>query len=385
MQRYVDEGKIAGLVTLLLRRGQVFHTGCYGLADRERNIPMQPDTLFRLWSVTKAITTVAALTLYEQGHFALDQDIAEFIPAFRDTQVYAGMDGGEARLVAKDRPITIRHLLTHTSGIVSGWGADTLPYKKMDDLLRTLPKPGAALADVVERIAQVPLVAQPGTLWHYGHSFEVIARLVEVLSGQTFAAYLQEHIFGPLGMVDSGYVVNAERLNRFSAFYAPAEDGGLKLIEAPDKSIHYLPDGVIPPDVWTPGGYGLVSSPADLLRFAHMLLNRGALDGARILAPRTVDLMAANHLPPALLPYSFPGAQPMRGYGHGLGVHALMDHGLAGVPCANGEYWKDGGSGTLFWVDPHYELTGVVLYQLDPFWVYPIFAKVKTLAYQAID
>ncbi|HEX2908094.1 MAG TPA: serine hydrolase, partial [Phototrophicaceae bacterium] len=227
---------------------------------------------------------------------------------------------------------------------------------------------------------------QPNTCWMYGPSFEVAARLVEIFSGQAFDVFLRERLFQPLGMVDSGYTVNSAQLERFSAFYAPGENGGpLKLLDAPETSFHYIPDGKLPSDAFTPGGFGSISTPADLLRFSQMLLNRGTLDGARILAPATVDLMAANHLPPALLPYAFMGGQPFYGYGHGLGVHTLMDHGLAGVPCANGEYWKDGGSGTLFWVDPHHRLTGVVLYQLDPFWVYPLWTQTKALVYQAMD
>lgn len=394
MQRYIDEEKIAGMVTLLSRRGQVFHVGCYGMADREQKRRMQPDTIFRLWSVTKAITTVAALILYEQGHFTLDQDIADFIPSFRDTKVYAGMDGDEIKLVDKERPMTIRQLLSHSAGLASP--GSTPPEKQMAAVFQSLKQPGTNLAQIVDQFARVPLIAQPNTVWNYGQAFELVARLVEVVSGKKFRIFLQENVFDPLGLVDTGYVVNARQLERFSAFYAPCEgpptygapsySGGIQQTEPPEKSIHYSPEGIIDDDVyWTPGGHGLVSTPVDVQRFAHMLLNRGTLDGVRILAPRTVDLMASNHLPPALLPYKFSGGQPFYGYGHGLGVHVLLDNGAAGVPCANGEYWKDGGSGTLFWVDPRYELVGVVMYQLDPFWIHPIWAKAKALTYQAMD
>lgn len=390
MARHIDEEKVAGIVVMLSRRGQVFHVGSYGMADREAGRAMQPDTIFRIWSITKAITTVAALTLYEQGHFTLDQDIASFIPAFREMQVYAGMDGEQMRLVDKERPITIRQLLTHSGGVTSP-GANTRPDQMMAEMLGALKQPGTNLAGVVDEIARIPLIAQPNTIWRYGQSFELIARLVEIVSGKTYNAFLRETIFEPLGMADSGYVVNAGQLDRFSAFYAPCEGGpnyggGLRPTESPSQSRHYSPDGLIDADAyWTPGGHGLVSTPVDIQRFAHMLFNRGTLDGERILAPRTVDLMAANHLTAPLLPYRFPGAQPFYGYGHGLGVHVLMDNGLAGAPCADGEYWKDGGSGTLFWVDPRYELVGVVMYQLDPFWIHNLWAKVKALTYQAME
>jgi CubicO group peptidase (beta-lactamase class C family) len=380
MQRYVDDGKLAGVVILLSRRGQVFHVGCYGTADREHGRLMQTDTIFRLWSITKAFTATAVLMLYEQGYFALDQGIADFIPVFRDTKVFAS----EGKLVDKERPITIRQLLSHSTGMASISGQPrTLPEQEMANLFQSI-RPDTELADVVERMACVPLAFQPNTVWHYGPSFEVAARLVEIISGKSFAAFLQEDLLGPLCLVDTGYSINQSQLDRFSTFYTTAEDGSLKIIETSERNIHYVPAGRIPDHFWTPGSFGLVSTPVDLLRFAHMLFNRGELDGVRILAPRTVDLMASNHLPPALLPYRFAGGEPFYGYGHGLGVHVLLDPGLAGVPCARGEFWKDGGSGTLFWVDPHSELVGIVLYQLDPFWIHPIFAQVKALAYQAV-
>jgi CubicO group peptidase (beta-lactamase class C family) len=386
LQRYVDQGKVAGIVTMLSRRGHIFHAKGYGVRDLSTGRPMQPDTLVRLWSVTKVITAVATLMCYERGGFVLDQPVADFIPAFGSTAVYARMDGDKPLLVDQERPITIRHLLTHTGGVASGFGgAGGPPEELMRSKIETLRVSNPSLADIVEGIAQVPLIAQPNTLWRYGQSFEILARLVEIVSGQSFANFLQTHIFDPLGMIDTSHAVRADQLERFSAFYTTGEDGHLALIEASPRSIHYLPNKVIPPAAWTPGGYGLVSTAPDIQRLGNMLLNRGMLDNVRILAPTTVDLMTTNHLPPALIPYHFPGAQPMYGYGHGLGVHTLIDHGLAGTPCANGEYWKDGGSGTLLWVDPRYELVGTVCYQLDPFWIHPIFAATKALTYQALD
>jgi CubicO group peptidase (beta-lactamase class C family) len=385
LQRFIDQGKIAGVVAVLSRCGQTFHAKGYGRANLATAQPMRIDTLLRLWSITKAITSVATLICYEHGHFVLDQAIADFIPTFKDTPVYVGMDGDQPRLVAQERPITIRHLLTHSGGIASGFGgAAGFAEERMCSKIESLRGTPSPLVRVVEGIAEVPLVAQPNALWRYGQSFEVLARLVEITSGQSFPDFLQTHIFDPLGMIDTGYIVGDDRLDRFSAFYTTAEDDSLSLIEAPEKSIHYIPDGKLPPGVWTPGGYGLVSTALDIQRLGNMLLNRGVLDDVRILAPCTVDLMATNHLPAALIPYGFPGAQPMVGYGHGLGIHTLMDHGLAGTPCANGEYWKDGGSGTLLWVDPQYQLVGTVCYQLDPFWIHPIFATTKALTYQAI-
>lgn len=387
MQRYIDEGKIAGMVNILARRGKVFHTGCYGMADMERSRPMQTDTIFRMWSVTKAFTTVAVLLLYEEGHFVLDTDISTILPAFGETKVFVGMDGDQPQLVDKERPITIRQLLLHTTGMAASSSLeDTPPIKEMERFHATIMPPNrTTLAKVVDGMARIPLAWQPNTKWAYGPSFEVAARIVEVVSGKSYDTFLRERIFEPLGMVDSGFVVSQSQLDRFSTFYLHDKDTGtLKPFDASETSVHYQPDGKVPDDYWTPGGHGSVSTPNDLLRFAQMLANRGELDGVRLLAPRTVDLMTTNHLPPHLLPYVFYGRTDY-GYGHGLGVHVLMDHGQAGVPCANGEYWKDGGSGTLFWVDPQYDLVGVVLYQLDPFWIYPIWHQTKALVYQAME
>ena len=387
MQRYIDEGKIAGLVNILARRGQVFHMGCYGMADMERSRPMQTDTIFRMWSVTKAITAVAVLLLYEEGHFVLDTDIANFLPAYRDTRVFAGMDGEQPRLVNMERPITIRQLLLHTTGLAAKSSLeDTPPIQEMDRFFESIMPPNrTTLAAVVDGLARIPLAWQPNTKWAYGPSFELAARLVEVVSGKSYDTFLRERIFEPLGMVDSGFVVSQSQLDRFSTFYAHDKSAEkLNVLDAPETSPHYHPDGKVPENYWTPGGHGSVSTPNDLMRFAQMLANRGQLDGVRLLAPPTVDLMTTNHLPPHLLPYVFYGRTDY-GYGHGLGVHVLMDHGQAGIPCANGEYWKDGGSGTLFWVDPHYDLVGVVLYQLDPFNTYPIWHQTKALVYQAME
>ena len=385
MQRFVDDGKVAGVIVVLSRRGQIFHEKGYGLRNIATSQPMQTDTLIRLWSITKVITTLATLICYERGGFVLDQPVADFIPAFANTKVYAGIQGDQPQFVNQEFPLTIRQLLTHTGGIASGFGgAIEPPEAMMRTKIESLRVSTPTLKEVAEGIAEVPLVAQPNTLWRYGASFEVLARLVEIASGQTFADFLQAEIFDVLGIADTSFVVGDDRLDRFSTFYTTADDGSLSVIESPENSIHYMPSGVVPAGMWTPGGTGLVSAAQDVQRLGNMLLNRGIFNNERILAPSTVDLMASNQLMPALLPVGFPNARPIYGYGHGLGVHTLMDRGMAGSPCANGEYWKDGGSGTLLWVDPYHELVGTVFYQLDPFWVHPIFATAKALTYQAL-
>jgi CubicO group peptidase (beta-lactamase class C family) len=278
--------------------------------------------------------------------------------------------------------------MLHTTGMASRAGTgQSFPEAEMSKIYaeaeRDNPKP---LAAVVDEIARIPLANQPNSKWVYGPSLDVAARLIEILSGTSFNAFLRQRLFEPLGMIDSHHIVNASQLERFSTFYTPGEKPGeLKMLDDPETSLHYVPSGELPTSYFISGGTGLVSTPEDTLRFAQMLANRGQLDGVRILAPRTVDLITVNHLPPHLLPYAFDASKPYYGYGHGLGVHTLSDNGLAGIPDANGTYWKDGGSGTLFWNDPQHELTCVALYQLSPFNLYPVWTQLRALVYQALD
>jgi CubicO group peptidase (beta-lactamase class C family) len=261
-------------------------------------------------------------------------------------------------------------------GIVPNNPINTILANQVDAFVSS----NADLAEVVRTLAAVPLLYQPGTRWSYSLSLDVIARLVEAVSGQPYHDFLKRRLFEPLGMKDTVYTVRDDQLDRFSALYGiKAGETQMTLLEAPQES----PDYLLKPR-WTPGSFGLISSAPDFWRFAQMLLQGGEFEGERILGPRTVALMAANHLPPNLLPYHFDDSPPIQGYGHGLGVHVLMDHGLAGTPCANGEYWKDGGAGTLCWIDPTYDLVGLVMYQHVPHWIYPVFAQFKALAYQAI-
>ena len=385
MQRFIDSGKVAGIATMVAHGGQIVHEAGYGLASHTPKKTVQPDTLFRMWSVTKAITAVAVLTLYEQGYFVLDQDVADFLPEFKDTPVHVSGEGDSMVVEPRKSAITVRQCMTHSAGISSGLSGVHPIEKMMSACTQQLFQESATLETAVKRIAQVPLLFQPFTGWHYSHGLEVMARLVEVVSGQSYPDYLQAHIFGPLGMKDSGYHVSDAQLERFSSLYAWDDAGQLQEVETPADSPHYVPDGSDPGPRWYAGGFGLISTPQDLLRFGQMLLNEGELDGERILAPRTVALMAANHLPADLLPYHFPDSPPRYGYGHGLGVHVLMDHGLAGLPCKNGEYWKDGGAGTIFWVDPGCDLVGVAMYQLLDFWRVKIFDTFRATVYQAME
>jgi len=378
MKRFADDGRLAGVATLLLRKGQIVHEHSSGLASVALNRPMQMDTLFRIWSITKAVTTVAALTLYEQGLFTLDQDISEFLPEFKDTPVYVSGEGDSMIVEPRKNPLSIRYIMAHAAGI---GGSHTDPIDQMM-MARVTRQP---LDVYVRRIAEVPLRTQPGTVWHYSRGFELIARMVEVISGQPYCDYLRDHVLEPLGMTDTAYTVPDERYERFGALYEWDPERNFVEVLSPSESREYIFRETSSHEWSGEGGTGLISTPRDIARFAQMLLNGGMLDGVRILAPRTVALMSTNHLPAALIPCRFPEAQPIRGYGHGLGVHTLMDYGLAGVPCMNGEFWKDGGAGTLFWVDPALELVGVAMYQLLDFWRVPVFHTFRATAYQALE
>jgi CubicO group peptidase (beta-lactamase class C family) len=380
MQRYVDDGRLAGIVTLVANKGYVVQQGCYGMADIAAGRPMQPDTIFRLWSSTKWVAAVALMTLFEEGHFVLDQDVAEFIPEFKDTKVFVAKSGDDWELAERKSPITIRQALTHTTGMGHGI-TNTHPVNaRLGQAQKAWFANGADLAEVARGLAAIPLIYQPGTRWNYSLSLEIVARLVEIISGQPYETFLRERLLDPLGLTSSGYTLAPRDVKRFSALYGPAEGGGLKVLESMDEAAN-LP----PPPKWTPGSYGMLSTICDYHRFGQMLLNGGTLDGQRILGPRTVALMAANHLRPDQLPYNFDDSPPVYGYGHGLGVHVLMDRGLAGLPCANGEYWKDGGAGTLCWIDPTFELVGLVFYQHVPHSAYPVFTQFRNLVYQAME
>jgi CubicO group peptidase (beta-lactamase class C family) len=369
IQSYVDRGQIAGAIVLIARHGQVAHLRCYGLRDVEAGQPMCPDTLFRIASMAKPITAVATMMLYEEGLLGLDDPIADYLPAFKDTPVYAGNSPSGPVLIAREREITVRHLLTHASGICLGADRDdALDALYFDAVERLKRAPGTTNQSAAQALAQLPLAFQPGTGWRYGLSFEVLAALIEVVSGQWFDVFLRQRIFQPLGMEDTGHIVPREKAPRLAALYGASPAGGLDLLESPAHSVH-----VLPPDFefasgkhWLSGGGMMVSTVADYARFGRpllcsgMLLNGGALEGTRLLRPETVALMTRNHVPDALLPLEGGHA----GHGHGLGVQVVLED-RAGDAHA-GAFAGSGGHGTYFWADPRAGLLGLLMLQLDP-------------------
>ncbi len=307
MRRYVDHGHIAGTINVVYRRGQVVQAQTHGYRDRESDAPMTLDTILRIYSMTKPITTVAALMLMEDGHFLLNEPVSKYIPAFADVRVHAGNSANGLILVAPERPPTIQDLMRHTAGLSYGWFQDSPVeelYRQITQELRASP-----LAEAVDGLARLPLLYQPGTAWRYSYATDVLGRLVEVVSGQSLDEFFRRHIFAPLGMSDTGFHVPADQQHRFASTYSIFEEMrfGADLSNLPAHPPLHLLDAArqsvyLHPPTMLSGGGGLVSTTADYLRFCQMLLNRGVVDGVRLLSRKTVDLMTTNHLPPALVP-----------------------------------------------------------------------------------
>ncbi|MEZ4672932.1 MAG: serine hydrolase domain-containing protein [Caldilineaceae bacterium] len=375
--RYVDEGKLPGYLVMVARRGKVAYLHHYGLADVERQKPITEATIFRFYSMTKPITSVALLQLYEQGRFQLDDPVSRFIPAFQNLQVYAGHEGATIQTVPPNREMTIRDLFTHTSGLSYGDYSD----HPAEILYRQADLRAGSTKELVEKLSKLQLLFSPGTQWNYSFATDVLGYLVEIIAGQRLDTYFAEHILGPLGMVDTGFHVPADKAHRFAANYGP-KDGGMQLIDDPTTSPY------LQPPVRLSGGGGLVSTVADYFRFAQMLLNKGQLDGVRILGRKTVELMTSNHMPnnSDLAGMGMPvfSETTYSGIGFGLGVSVMLNPARAQILGSPGEYAWGGAASTAFWVDPVEEQIVIFLTQLRPSSTYPIRRELRVLTYGAI-
>lgn len=385
MEKHIGDDKLAGVVTAIARRGELVHHEAYGLMERENQTPMSNDAIFRIFSMTKPITCTALMRLYEQGHFQLMDPVSNFISGFKNLKVHT--DGG---LVDLDEPINIRHLLTHTSGLTYHFWE----YGEVEEMYREAKvaseKP---LEAFVADLTELPLVFQPGSAWRYSFSQDVAAHLVELMSGQSFADYLEEHIFQPLGMVDTGFYVPEQNLNRLTGMYGVAdvlapEVTGTFLWEEADKGVNQLIEGPsnslasAPHNVFR-GGHGLVSTAGDYLRFAQMILNGGVLDGQRILGRKTVEAMTTNHLAPELLPMEEGGVYNP-GFGYGLGFGVLMDLGQSRTLGSVGEHFWSGAATTSFWIDPVEELIAFQAAQFQPMAYHLVAEDFRVAVYQSI-
>lgn len=382
-RHYVEPGKLAGCSVAVVRHGHLAHLALLGEADRERGRPVRADTIWRAYSMTKPITGVALMTLYERGAFQLDDPVARLVPSWAGIKVAEG-DPANRILVPPSRPPTIKDLMTHTAGL--GYGEGNSDLDLSDVRLAARRRPGArfgSLAEMADHLAGEPLRFQPGTHWLYSLATDMCARLVEVLSGRPFDEYLQAEVLGPLGMVDTDFLVPDDKLGRFAATYGRADDKRLILVDDPEESEYRQR----PP--FLSGGGGLVTTLPDYVRFARMLLEGGSLEGARVLSRKTVELMAANHLPGGMdvaalaLPGGY-GEVGFAGMGFGLTMAVGLGPAATGRAGSAGELMWGGAASTTFWVDPAEDLVVVFMTQFMPSGTFDFRGQLRALVYQAI-
>jgi CubicO group peptidase (beta-lactamase class C family) len=384
--RYVDDGRLKGWLLTVSRHGQLAHVASYGQRDAEAGLPVEADTIWRLYSMSKPVTSVAAMMLYEEGAFELTDPVSRFIPSFEDMRVFTGGSDQRPVTVPATEPVRIWHLLTHTAGLTSG-----APRRHpVDAMYRAAgfelgPRPDTTLAEACDIWASLPLLFQPGTGWNYSHATDVLGRVIEVVSGQSLGEFLAQRVFGPLGMTDTGFYVKPDDLDRLAALYASSPEGLAVRFDAAAGRVRQ-------PPVMLNGGAGLVSTAADYHRFLQMLQPggdspAGQLDGARLLSPRTVSYMGRNHLPDHqdLERFGRPlDGEPQRGVGFGLGFAVVLDPVPSRVVCSAGELSWGGAASTAFWIDPAEELTVTFFSQLIPSTAHPIRSQLRQLVYQAL-
>lgn len=373
-RRYIDEGKLPGTITLVARRGEIVHLSCQGKMDIEADKDMADDTIFRIYSMTKPVTSVALMMLYEDGRFQLDCPVSRYIPGFRDLKVHT--DSG---LIDTEREMTIADLLTHTSGLTYGF----MHASPVDALYREQGvEQSADLEEMVEKLCDLPLLFSPGSRWSYSVATDVCGYLVQKISDTPFDEFLQEQIFEPLDMSDTGFVVPDDKIHRLAANYERTADDGMKLVDSPESSIYAKPRGL------KSGGGGLVSTAADYHRFAEMLRGGGLYDGVRLLGRKTVDLMTMNHLPTGgdltSMGQAVFSETPYDGIGFGLGFSVMLNPAKARILGSPGEFAWGGAASTYFFIDPGEELVVMLLTQLMPSSSYQIRRELRVLAYQSL-
>ena len=360
MQDYVDKENLPGFLTVVARHGKIVHFETIGMRDVENKKPIEPDTIFRIYSMSKPITSVAVMMLYEEGKFQIDTPVSKFIPEFDNMKVY---NEDQTEVSDAKGKITIKHLLTHTAGFTYGWGKNPVDerYKELKIFETVMDlTPSEKLANMVEKLGTIPLVHEPGEKWTYGVSTDILGYLVEVVSGMPFEEFLQKRLFEPLGMADTGFSIPPEKQDRFAALYRPNKEDGIERIgDAPlaNDELTFFPSG----------GGGLVSTAADYMRFSQMLLNGGELDGTRILGKKTVELMRYPH----------------HDNWFGLGFSVVTYKEPPNILESQGNFSWGGAAATTFWIDPQEELVGLLMTQLlnNP---YPFQQQFKVLTYQAL-
>ena len=384
-QKFIDEEHLAGAVTVVARCGKVAHFKASGMMDLEANKPMQKDTIFRIYSMTKPVAATAVMMLCEEGKLHLDAPASTYLPELGGLKVAADADGKSLTFVEAVRDMTVRDLMRHTAGLpgaaryMAGQTAIDKCYRETG--LHRLH--ACDLQEMVERLGRIPLLYQPGTKWHYSIAADVLGRLIEVVSGQPFDVFLADRIFQPLGMHDTGFYVPAEKIDRFANLYGPKPRGGLQTIDAPEGGTgHVSKNSFTQKPKFLSAGGGLVSTAADFTRFCLMLSSRGIFDGKQLMKPESVELMTHNHLPENLIPLDKKPDERYAGLGFGLGVSVRVQQ-TGWVPASQvGEYGWIGGTSTEFWISPRDELVAITLAQHIPF--SKLSQTLKPLVYAAI-
>ena len=368
VQEYIDTDRIAGAVTLVARKGKVVHFEAQGWRDKEDGVPMTKDTIFVLMSMTKPIVSTALMMLFEEGRFLLDDPISKWIPEYENHTVRINRDGVRPLVVPESRPVTVRHVLTHTSGLTLNPAGKGLTQGQIDHVTNH-GKGWPTLAERVAHAAVIPGAFHPGDEWQYGDSTDYVAVLVEKISGKSIDDFLRERIFEPLGMTDTYYYVPREKVERMASVYRPDGDGKIELLVSP---------AYVEPTRMFRGIAGLAGTAADYYRFAQMIANGGELDGTRLLGRMTVDNMISNHIG-ADRPVYIRGG----GYGFGLGFGVLTNSAQAPDALSIGSYTWGGAYGTLYWADPVEDLIGILMIQIRPYnhlSIRPLFSNVVTQA-----
>jgi CubicO group peptidase (beta-lactamase class C family) len=382
--QYVGPGRLPGTLTMIARRGEVVHLGVRGMADVENGRPLADDTIFRIYSMTKPLTSVAFMMLVEEGLVALDDPVHRYIPEWRNLGVFAGGTHRTGFQTTKPaRPMQIVDLLRHTSGLTYGFQLRT----NVDAAYRAakigeIEKAGT-LDGFIDELSRLPLEFSPGERWNYSVATDVLGYLIQKIAGEPFEVFLKRRILDPLGMVDTGFHVREGEAHRFAACYQPTRQGGIELQDRADDS------GFLSPPSFVSGGGGLVSTAADYMRFAQAMLNGGVLGNQRLIGRKTLELMTANHLPggvdlPALSVSLFSEAT-YAGVGFGLGFATTIDPPQSLLPGSYGDYFWGGAASTFFWCDPEEELAAIFLTQLIPSSTYPVRRQLRTMVYAAID
>jgi CubicO group peptidase (beta-lactamase class C family) len=385
-RHYIASGKITGCQVAVARHGHMAYFKSFGLMDRKRGKATRDDTIYRIYSMTKPIASVALMTLFEQGHFQLNDPVHRFVPSWRNHRVWISGEGEAMETERPQRPVTFRDVLSHTAGFTYGGGLPGVgiqhPIDKVYRALKVRSVGGAdTMMEFMDKMGQVPLRYQPGQAWMYSLATDVVGALVEIISGKPLAQYLSETIFEPLGMKDTAFWVAPEKKDRFAANYQRGADKQLKLIDDPETSDFTREPG------FKSGGGGLTGTTADYMRFCEMLRRGGELDGHRVLGPRTIELMHMNHLPGGKtltdLAIGAFSETAYDGVGFGLGFASTLGQVESGG-YGQGDYYWGGAASTIFWVDPKEDLSVVFMTQLMPSATFNFRGQLKNIIYAAI-